>query len=64
MAQFAFNNSVAVIGISSFFANYGKYPSIEKTLKRVKPLLEKVYVSVQRIQELHKALKKDLEFII
>ena len=46
MAQFAFNNSVAVIDILSFFTNYSKYLSIEKTLKGVKPLLEKVYVSI------------------
>ena len=63
ITQFTFNNSVAITGISPFFANYGKYPSIEKTPKGVKPLLEKVYVSIQRIQELHRTLKEDLEFI-
>ena len=63
MAQFAFNNSIAVIGISPFFANYGKHPNIEKILRGVKPLLERVYVLVQRIQELYRALKEDLEFI-
>ena len=41
MAQFAFNNSVAIIGISPFYANYGKYPSIEKELMGVKPIAEK-----------------------
>ena len=46
MAQFAFNNSIAVIGISSFFANYDKYLNIEKKLRGVKLLLERVYVSV------------------
>ena len=46
MAQFAFNNSVAMIGISPFFANYGKHSSIEKTPKGIKPLLEKAYVLV------------------
>ena len=63
MAQFTFNNSVAMTGISPFFTNYGKHPSIEKTPKGVKPLSEKAYVSIQKIQELHKALKEDLEFI-
>ena len=63
MAQFAFNNSAAMTGISPFFANYGKHPSIEKTPKEVKPLSEKAHVSIQKIQELHKALKEDLEFI-
>ena len=42
MAQFTFNNSVAIIDISSFFTNYGKYLDIKKTLKGVKSLLEKV----------------------
>ena len=51
-------------GILPFFANYGKYPSIEKTLKGVKSLLEKAYVLIQKIQELYKALKEDLEFIV
>ena len=63
MAQFAFNNSVAIIGISPFFANYGKHPSTKKTPKGIKPLSEKAYISIQRIQELQKALKEDLEFI-
>ena len=52
MAQFVFNNSVAIIGISPFFANYGKHSSIEKIFKGIKLLLEKVYISIQRIQEL------------
>ena len=63
MAQFAFNNSAAIIGILPFFANYGKHPSIEKTPKGVRPLSERAHVSIQRIQELQKALKEDLEFI-
>ena len=49
MAQFVFNNSIAMIGISSFFANYGKYLNIEKTLRGVKPLSERAHISVQRI---------------
>ena len=46
IAQFTFNNSVAITGISPFFVNYGKYPSIEKTPKGVKPLLEKAHISI------------------
>ena len=41
MAQFVFNNSVAVTGILPFYANYGKHPSIEKELIGVKPIAEK-----------------------
>ena len=46
MAQFTFNNSIAVIDILSFFINYGKYPSIKKTLKEIKLLLEKAYILI------------------
>ena len=41
MAQFAFNNSVAIIGISPFYTNYEKYLSIKKELMSVKPIIEK-----------------------
>ena len=41
MAQFAFNNSVAIMGISPFYINYGKYLSIEKELIGVKLIVEK-----------------------
>ena len=63
MAQFAFNNSAAVTGISPFYANYGKHPSIEKEPMGVKPIAEKAQVSVQRLKELQSMLKEDLEFI-
>ena len=63
MAQFAFNNSAAVTGISPFYANYGKHPEIAREPKGLKPMSEKAQVSVQKIQELHSQLKGDLEFI-
>ena len=44
--------------------NYNKYLSIKKILKEIKPLLERAYILVQRIQKLYRVLKKNLEFII
>ena len=41
MAQFAFNNSIAIIRISPFYANYRKYLSIKKELIGIKPITEK-----------------------
>ena len=64
MAQFAFNNSVAITGILPFFTNYEKHPGISKASKGLKPLLKKANILVKRIKELQKMLKEDLEFII
>ena len=63
MAQFAFNNSVAITGISPFYANYRKHPSIKKEPIDIKPIAEKAQISVQRLKELQSILKEDLEFI-
>ena len=52
MAQFVFNNSVAMIGILPFFINYRKHLGISKVFKGLKPLLEKVNILVERIKEL------------
>ena len=35
-----------MIGIFPFFTNYNKHPSIKKTLKKMKPLLEKAHILV------------------
>ena len=63
IAQFAFNNSAAIIEILPFYINYGKYPSIEKKLIDIKPIAEKAQILVQRLKELQNILKEDLEFI-
>ena len=63
MAQFAFNNSAAITGISPFFTNYGKHLGMSKASKGLKPLSEKANILVERIKELQKILKEDLEFI-
>ena len=49
MTQFVFNNSVAIIGILSFFVNYSKYSSIEKTPRGIKLVLKKAYILIQQI---------------
>ena len=64
MAQFAFNNSVAVTGILPFFVNYEKHLGISKASKGLKSLSEKANILVERIKELQKMLKEDLEFIV
>ena len=46
MAQFAFNNSVAIMGISPFYTNYEKHPSIEKEPIGIKLIAEKAQVLV------------------
>jgi len=63
MAQFAFNNNASVTGISPFYANYGKHPRIDRDPKGIKPIAEKAQLTVAKLQELHKTLSKELEFI-
>jgi hypothetical protein len=63
IAQFAFNNSTAVTGISPFYANYGRHPNIDKDPRGIKPIAEKAKISVDRLQELHKMMKEELQKI-
>ena len=63
MAQFAFNNSAAVTGVSPFYANYGKHPNIDRDPRGIRPMAEKANTTVHRMKELHKMLQKELEFI-
>jgi hypothetical protein len=63
MAQFAFNNSAAITGISPFFANYGRHPNIARDPRGIKPIADKANVSVQRLKEIHKMLQEDLLLI-
>ena len=63
MAQFTFNNSTSVTRISPFYTNFGKYPNIIKEPKRLKPIVEKANVSVNRMKELHNMMQHKLEFI-
>ena len=63
MAQFAFNNSASVTGISPFYANYGKHLNVDMEPRGLRPMSKKVNVSIQRLKELQVLLKEDLEFI-
>ena len=63
MAQFVFNNSASVTGISPFYANYGKYPNISRNPNWLKPIAEKANISVNRLKELYTLLQAELEWI-
>ena len=47
MAQFAFNNSVLITGISPFYINYGKHPNISRDPRGVKLIADKANVAVE-----------------
>ena len=61
IAQFAFNNSAFITGISSFYANYGKYPNISRDPRGLKSIAEKVNISIDRLKELYTLLQLDLK---
>jgi len=63
LAQFAFNNSASVTGISPFYANYGYHPNISRDPQGVKPIAERAKVSVDKLRKLHEALTEELQFI-
>ena len=63
MAQFAFNNSAAVTGISPFYANYGRNPNIARDPRGLKPIAERAMVKVENLKKLHETMQEDLEFI-
>ena len=64
MAQFVFNNSASVIGISPFYANYRKYPNISKDLQGLRPIIKRANISIDRLKELYTLLQSELEWII
>ena len=63
MAQFIFNNSASVIGISPFYTNYRKHPNISKDLRGIKLIAEKANVLIKRLKELYTLLQSELEWI-
>jgi RNase H-like domain found in reverse transcriptase/Integrase zinc binding domain/Chromo (CHRromatin Organisation MOdifier) domain len=63
VAQFAFNNNASATGVSPFFANYGFHPNLNRDPKGIKPIAEKANISVEKMKELHKMLKEELDFI-
>ena len=63
IAQFAYNNSTAVTGISPYYANYGRHPSIDKDARGMKPLAGKARISVEKLRSLHDMMKDELKKI-
>ena len=63
LAQFAFNNSDCVTGVSPFYANYGFHPKAYGTAKGLKPIAQKASVAVEQLTALHDQLSKELAFI-
>ena len=63
VAQFAFNNTASVTGISPFFANYGQHPNIDRDPKGIKPIAERAHVTTTHLKELYGKLRTDLIFI-
>jgi len=63
IAQFAFNNKASVTGISPFYANYGRHPTIERDPLGIRPMAEKAKIAVEKLQELHFLLKTQLDKI-
>ena len=63
MAQFAFNNSALVTGISPFYANFGKHPNMMREPKGLKPIAEKANISINQMKELHDMMQHELGFI-
>ena len=63
IAQFAFNNSSTVTGISPFYANYGRHPEFDKDPRGKRPVAERAQVSIDKIQQLQKMLQSELQKI-
>ena len=63
MAQFVFNNNASITGISPFYTNYGKYPNISRDSQGLRPIVEKVKISIDRLKELYTLLQSELEWI-
>ena len=59
----AFNNSVGLAGISLFYANYGYHPRMDRDSKEGRPIAEGARVSAEKMTELHKMLKEELDRI-
>ena len=64
LTQFTFNNYASVTSISLFYINYGRHPNITQDPRGMKPIAEKANVTVQHLQELHKTLQQELQFIV
>ena len=60
----AFNNSAGPAGISLFYANYGYHPRMDRDSKEGRLIAEEARVLVEKIIELYKILKEELDKIL
>ena len=62
--QIVYNTSVnQITGMMSYFANHGYNANLFQEPKKATVLTEQVNITVTEMQELHKELKKDIEFL-
>ena len=63
VAQFAYNNSIAeATGTTPMYANYGMHPKASHEVK-TGPLNNKAMLEREKMQSLHQAMKKELQFV-
>ena len=63
VAEFSFNNSTSVTGISPFYANYGRHPRFDQDVRGIKPVAQRAQIKTNQIKQLHEAMKNQLEKI-
>ena len=63
MAQFTYNSSPAITGISPFYVNYGLEPDAFRQPRNIEHLAQRVSMSVDLMKNLHEELLQDIEFI-
>lgn len=64
LAQFAYNSAKAdTIGVSPFFANYGRNPELYREALPEKTRAQHAQITVEQLQKLHEHLSKDIAFL-
>jgi hypothetical protein len=64
VAQFAYNSSKnATTGMTPFFANRGREPTIDKLPIEIQQQSHDARLSAERMKDLHKILRMDIEFM-
>ena len=61
MAQFAYNNHISALGVTPFYANYGRHPTIEEETSVTAPIAQRARIRIQDIQKLHEMMKEELK---
>jgi transposase InsO family protein len=63
IAEFAYNNSASITGISPFFANYGRHPRFDMDIRGMKPVAERAQIRTNEMKKVHEIMKNKLEKI-